>query len=159
MALSVVDKQQIKEYVHSLIKEYIDTLKINIQEDRPKNLKQYRQKLEKYLYMYNHLKENIKMREQNILNLEKEDFQTAPAVHRINKSGLTLTVEDKRKMLAGKIKKDIERDKMLINKLNTALNGIKEDRYYKIIPLIYFDNFTIEQIEEKLYCNKTTLTP
>ena len=43
---------------------------------------------------------------------------------------------------------------MLINKLNTALNGIKEDRYYKIIPLIYFDNFTIEQIEEKLYCNK-----
>ena len=63
MALSVVDKQQIKEYVHSLIKEYIDTLKINIQEDRPKNLKQYRQKLEKYLYMYNHLKENIKMRE------------------------------------------------------------------------------------------------
>lgn len=157
MALSVVDKQQIKEYVHSLIKEYIDTLKINIQEDRPKNLKQYRQKLEKYLYMYNHLKENIKMREQDILNLEKEDFQTAPAVHRINKSGLTLTVEDKRKMLAGKIKKDIERDKMLINKLNTALNGIKEDRYYKIIPLIYFDNFTIEQIEEKLYCNKTTI--
>ena len=60
-------------------------------------------------------------------------------------------------MLAGKIKKDIERDKMLINKLNTALNGIKEDRYYKIIPLIYFDNFTIEQIEEKLYCNKTTI--
>ena len=52
--------------------------------------------------------------------------------------------------ITGKIKKDIERDKMLINKLNTALNGIKEDRYYKIIPLIYFDNFTIEQIEENV---------
>ena len=98
MALSVDDKKSIKEYVNICIKEYIDLLRSekDISIDKTYDVKYYRKKVEKYLYMYPHLKQNINSREIDIINLNKENFETCPAVHKINTNGLVLTILSKK---------------------------------------------------------------
>lgn len=53
MALSVDDKKSIKEYVNICIKEYIDLLRSekDISINKTYDVKYYRKKVEKYLYM------------------------------------------------------------------------------------------------------------
>ncbi len=40
----------------------------------------------------------------------------------------------------------------------TALNGIKGDHYYKIIPMYYRDRVTIDWIAEEFNCEISTIT-
>lgn len=159
MALSVDDKKSIKEYVNICIKEYIDLLRSekDISINKTYDVKYYRKKVEKYLYMYPHLKQNIISREIDIINLNKENFETYPAVHKINTNGLVLTIEDKRKAITRKIQKDIDNDKLLIKRIEKALQTIKDDKYYKIISLFYFDNMKIDDISACLYCDNATV--
>ena len=47
-----------------------------------------------------------------------------------------------------------ERDKQI----REALKGVSSDKYYKIIPLYYGYNYTIEQIAEVLQVETSTVT-
>lgn len=121
------------------------------------DIKYYRKKMSKYLSTYNQIKEGIRFKEEDIQNLEKEYFEACPAVHKINKTGVSWTIEDKRKYMANKIKADIAIDKIHIKQMERCLFIVQKEKYYDIIPLYYFEHNTIEAIAEKLYCDTVTV--
>lgn len=124
-----------------------------------KSKKYYRQKVEKYLYSYETLKINIQLKKEDILNLEREQLETCPAVHIVNTKEYRhsrLTVEDKRRFLADNIRVSIYHDEILLNRIERALNSIKDERYYKIIQLRYFNNMNMREIAEEIPCDIKT---
>ena len=53
---------------------------------------------------------------------------------------------------------DQKTTKMLVEKTEKALEEIKDDIYYDIIPAIYFDNRTREDIAEQFNTSTKTIT-
>lgn len=51
-----------------------------------------------------------------------------------------------------------EKTKKLINIIDAALKSIEKDKYYNVIPYIFFDNKTREEIAEILDCEVKTVT-
>ena len=124
-----------------------------------KKKKYYQQKVEKYLYSYPALKINIQLKKEDILNLEREQLETCPAVHMVNTNDYRpshLTVEDKRKLLADNIRVSICYDEILLNRIERALNYIRHERYYKIIQLRYFDNMNMQEVASEIPCDIKT---
>lgn len=119
--------------------------------------KYYRKKMSKYLSTYNQIKERIQFKEEDIQNLEKEYFEACPAVHKINKTGVSWTIEDKRKYMANKIKADIAIDKIHIKQMERCLSIVQKEKYYDIIPLYYFEHKTIETIADEIVCDVKTV--
>lgn len=56
------------------------------------------------------------------------------------------------------VKSDQPYAKTVVNKINDALYSIKDDPYYDIIPLIYFDEQTREYIAEHFNTTVTTIS-
>lgn len=133
------------------------TSKQDYQNKNKHNTKYYRRQMSKYLSTYNQIKEGIRFKEEDIQNLEKEYFEACPAVHKINKTGVSWSIEDKRKYMANKIKADIAIDKIHIKQMERCLFIVQKEKYYDIIPLYYFEHNTIEAIAEKLYCDTVTV--
>lgn len=48
--------------------------------------------------------------------------------------------------------------KKLIKIIDAALNTIKDDKYYKVIPMIFFENKTREEIAEIFDCEVKTIS-
>ena len=48
--------------------------------------------------------------------------------------------------------------KKLVERIDTALESIKDDIYYEIIPLYYFKNHTRESLAEKFNTTVTTIS-
>lgn len=46
----------------------------------------------------------------------------------------------------------------LVEKMNAALEGIKDDPYFEIIPMCYFEDCTREEIAEKFNTTVTTVS-
>ena len=38
-----------------------------------------------------------------------------------------------------------------------ALDYVKEQEYYRIIPMIYFDGMSQKDIEKEMHCDRTTI--
>lgn len=65
---------------------------------------------------------------------------------------------DKFKCAAETNKDDTEKTQKLIKIIDTALNTIKKDKYYKVIEYIYFESKTREEIAEIFDCEVKTIT-
>ncbi|MCI9434765.1 MAG: sigma-70 family RNA polymerase sigma factor [Bacilli bacterium] len=50
------------------------------------------------------------------------------------------------------------KSKSQVRLVNNALKKIKNDKYYDIIPMYYFDEMTIEEIAEELDCSVGTIS-
>lgn len=111
---------------------------------------------EKILYSYKALPEALKLIEIEINNLEQEFSKLKPDNIKSNK--LILNEDDGtyvygNEALATRIselKQIAINTKSWIRIIKQSLKKIESDKYYKIIPLYYFDKFTQEAIAEKL---------
>lgn len=48
--------------------------------------------------------------------------------------------------------------KKLCQKIETAMNTIKDDYYYEVIALYYFENMTREEVAERFNTSETTIS-
>lgn len=48
--------------------------------------------------------------------------------------------------------------KKLCNKIETAMNSIRDDYYYEVISLYYFENMTREEVAERFNTSETTIS-
>ena len=48
--------------------------------------------------------------------------------------------------------------KKLCNKIETAMNSIRDDYYYEVISLYYFENMTREEVAERYNTSETTIS-
>lgn len=112
---------------------------------------------ERLLFSYNKLKESIKDRNEQIKDLKKVGIpEKSKSITNMQTGGFdnrdsTEILEDSIKSL----NKHIERTKIIIKHIDRILDKFKDDPYFDIIRLHYFENKSYEQIAE-YYDNKNS---
>ena len=114
---------------------------------------------EKRLFAYPLIKQNIERYWKDIDDIKHEDFRRSRDVilYKNSKGGEMLDIEQIR---AGKIlliEQKIIRNEKEIKEIDSALNEVKKDPYFEVIPMYYFERKTAELIAIKCSCNETTL--
>ena len=152
MRLSKKDMEAIEAIARQVMNEGVSKGK--------KSAKSRYKQTESRLYAYPILKQNIKRYRADIEDIKHEDMRKShDFVLFMSNSGRSpeIDIEDLR---AGKIllaEQKIARDEKEIEEIDAALQTIKEDPYYKIISMHYFDGREQDVIMEACHCTETTL--
>lgn len=103
---------------------------------------------EKLLYSYNSLKLSIKNHLEEIDDLVENGLPEKSKSIVLNPgSGFNKDVDPVEQSIAS-INKTVEITKATLKHINKVLNNFKDDPYYEIIPLKYFEKKTYEEIAE-----------
>lgn len=117
--------------------------------------------IERILYEYPKLKDSISEREKEIKELKEYGLQEkSKSITGLFEGGIK---KDKQEIIEESIvtlKAHIFKTKVIIKHIDSVLSKIKDDPYYDIIPLKYFQNLSYEQIAEHIDIknNKKTST-
>lgn len=120
------------------------------------------QKTEQLLYNYNHFKSAItdklaQIEELQIVGVPKQ----SKSITSYGGTGAIFDVdieEHKRDERLGVLRANMEVTERFISVIDNALCKIQDDDYFPIIRMKYFENFTREEIAEKLNCDVSTIT-
>ena len=118
------------------------------------------QQTEKRLYAYPVLQRNIKRYQKDIEDVKKEDMQKSHDFVRFIKNSGSSEKPDLEELRAAKIliiEQKIARDLKEIEEIEAALEEIKNDEYYQVIELCYFQQISKTDIEEKMHCVNMTI--
>ncbi|MCT4593162.1 MAG: sigma-70 family RNA polymerase sigma factor [Anaeromicrobium sp.] len=117
----------------------------------------YFQKTEKLLYSYPDLLQAIKQKEEDIKYIESYGVgETSKSVVLYTTGGGGSEQEKYVEIIEG-YKASRERTKRLTEKIERAIDEIKEDKYYCIIEKKYFTKLTREEMEEVLNISESTI--
>lgn len=116
------------------------------------------QKTEKLLSELSLLKGAIDSKNMLIEDLKKEgiSIQKKETGVNVQASKVYLSELEKVENRIEKLQEEITRIKNVVNMVERALDTIKNDKYYKIIEMKYFDDLTFEFIAEKLDISERT---
>lgn len=141
-----------KEIVKIVINELVERNLIHKTESSYKNT-------ESLLNNYYLLQKSINDMKNQIKDLQKYGLsKTTNAVHTVIQN---VVKEDENIIIENRInnlKQSIHRTKSVIKMINLILQDIKEDKYYQIIELKYFNKKTNEEIAEILECDVSTVS-
>ena len=128
-------------------------------------------KIEKVLYSMNMLKIGIEEDEYDIadLKVEKEVKETTHKILKNNNWDADIDDDIRHKQKIRRIERKILRDKQMIARIERRLERLKQeeaseskiknrDDYYQIIPMIYFDRMTAEEVADRLGCSAMTIS-
>jgi len=141
-----------EEEKNTIVKRVLDELK---NKNLLKNPKSSFKSTEKMLYSLNVLPEAIKLIKDEINQLEDElkDIPKPTAKSNtlvLNERESTYVYGDETlEIRISELKQIVVKANSQIRIVNKALEKIKDDQYYEIIPLYYFDRKTIEEIAEE----------
>ena len=152
MALSKEDLQQILQLIKTASREVINEGK--------KQTKSFYQATERRLRAYPELKANIKRYEADIKDIAHEDLgRSADIVIFQSHSGKApeRDLEELRKEKIFRLTERLYRDTKEVQEIEVALDYVKDQEYYKIIPMIYFEGKSQREIEQQMHCDRTTI--
>ncbi|MDU5208158.1 MAG: hypothetical protein E6441_00850 [Clostridium sp.] len=153
-------KNTIKEAVKIAVEEAINGLKDN---RLLKNEIPYYKKVELLLYNYENLKEAVKQKEEDIKYLDKYGLQEgSKSIVIYNPSSGRFSSEDRYIELRERYKREKEETERDIKRIESAINKVKNDKYFNILQLKYLNAEeerikTDELISEKLGKDRTTI--
>lgn len=147
MALTQKDKEEIKELFKSAV-----SLGKKIERNTYKQT-------EKRLYAYPVLKKNIERYKKDIEDVNQEEFSRSKdiAFYAAGAGTEKPDIEEIRKAKIFVIEQKIARDREEIKEIEAALDEIRNDEYFEIIPLHYFQKVDQETITKRVYCDKVTV--
>lgn len=147
MALTKKDKQEIKELFKNAV-----SLGKKIERNTYKQT-------EKRLYAYPVLKKNIERYKKDIEDVKQEEFSRSKdiAFYAAGAGTEKPDIEEIRKAKIFVIEQKIARDREEIKEIEAALDEIRNDEYFEIIPLHYFKRISQEEISQKVHCDKVTV--
>jgi hypothetical protein len=114
----------------------------------------------KRLYSYPLLKQNIKRYRLDIEDIKKEDLgksKSIVAFYSHSGGGEKPDLEELREAKIQIVEAKIERDEKEIAEIDAALATIKDDPYYRLIELKFFQKLDVEQIAEEMHCGTATV--
>lgn len=147
MALTQKDKEEIKELFKNAV-----SLGKRVEKNTYKQT-------EKRLYAYPVLKKNIERYKKDIEDVKQEDFSRSKdiAFYAAGAGTEKLDIEEIRKAKIFVIEQKIARDREEIKEIEAALDEIRNDEYFEIIPLHYFQKVDQETITKRVRCDKVTV--
>jgi hypothetical protein len=110
---------------------------------------------EMLLYSYPSLKISIAQVEEDLSNGELQIHAKSKDIVRYTGNTDFFREVDKDEFLQKRMV-SMERTKSEVRRIEAALETIKNDRYFKIIPLRYWEQLEPEMIAETLYCDERT---
>lgn len=119
----------------------------------------YRRRTEKLLYSYNDLKASIKIYKEEIEELERYGLKEKSKSIVYMPSGSRLSKEDIIEARIQDLNYKIHTTEREINKIDNALETIKDDKWYGVIELKYFNSMPDEDIAEvdEFKCDPSTI--
>lgn len=118
------------------------------------------QETERRLRAYPTLKANIVRYEADIEDIKHEDMgKSADIVMFQSHSGKApeLDLEDLRQAKIFSVTEKIRRDSIEVKEIDIALDYVSSYEYCQIIQLVYFENKTQKEIEDKMHCDRSTI--
>lgn len=115
---------------------------------------------ERRLRAYPILKENIKRYKMDIDDIRHEDMgKSADIIMFQANSGMSpeRDLEELRQEKIFGLTEKIYRDTKEIEEIDVALQSVKANPYYQIIPLTYFEGKQQEAVAQAMHCDKTTV--
>lgn len=103
---------------------------------------------ESLLYSYNKLKKNIEIRKEQIKDLETEGLPGRSPSIILNKPKTNYNLNDPVDVAINDIEKQIKSTQAIIDYIDKVLNEFKDDSYFDIIRLKYFEGKKNEEIAE-----------
>lgn len=153
MAISKKDERTIRKIMMESFHE--------IQSDRlfRDTAKEKYKQTERRLRAYPLLKKNIERYEMDIEDIKHEDLRrsTDIVLYRTAGGGMKADIEEIREIKILNLKQKIIRDETEIKEVDAALETVKNDEYFSIIDLKYFQNLKHEEIAEMLECDTSTI--
>lgn len=150
-----------EEAKNEIVKKVLEELK---NKNLLKNPKSSFKSTEKMLYSLSVLPEAIKLLKEEIKELEEESKD----IPRITAKSNTLVLNEREATYVygdetletriSELKQVVAKVNSRIRIVNNALDKIKDDKWYDIIPMYYFDRNTIESIAEELDCSVSTIS-
>ncbi len=148
----------IKEAAKETAKEVIQELRSS---KMIKNELSYFKKVELLLYNYNNLQSALKQKDEDIEYIKKHGLpEKSGSIVVYQTSGGNISGQDRYLQLIEKYELEKMETLREINRIENALEKIKDDRYYKIIELKYLaaDKYSEEEIAEELERDRSTIT-
>ena len=149
-----------EETKNEIVKKVLEELK---SKKLLKNPKSSYKSTEKILYSLNVLPEAIKLIDEEVKRLEAEmkDISKAPTKSNtlvLNEKDSTYVYGDEiLETRISELKQISVKAKSQVRLVKNVLKKIENEKYYKIIPLYYFENKTFERIAEELDCSIGTI--
>lgn len=118
------------------------------------------QKTETLLFNYNNFQSAIKEKEEQIEELKKYGLnKKSNSVTCYNSNGGGIEVKSEQDKVDERIESleaSMRSTKMFIRIIDDALDGLKDDPYYELIPMRYFEKCTREEIADHFDCDVRT---
>lgn len=156
---TVVNMKDIKGIIEETAKEMVEQLSNRkmIRDDLS-----YYKRVEILLYNYNSLKEAIKQKDEDIEDIKNNGLPgKSGSIVIYSTSGNGLTEEERYTQLIDKYKREKQETQRDIDRIDRALLKIKDDRYYEIIKIKFFDDnqekATDEYIAERIGKDRSTV--
>lgn len=154
---SVEIKKIIRSEIRDVSKKLIAAVEKSVEEKHAMHRNYFKQ-TEKLLSAYPYLKQKIKQDEKDIQDLQTEVY-TTKSKDVIYRRVTTMSKEEE-EIQSERIrnrKASMERTKKEVERIESALDQVRDDSKYKIIRLKYFNNKTNEEIAEVLDCDERTV--
>jgi hypothetical protein len=155
-----IDMQKINKIIKKTAEEVVIELK---NKDMLKKDSSYYKRVELLLYNYENLKDAVDQKDEAIKDIELNGLpQSSKSIVVYSSTSGNITAEDrfiqlKEKYLLEKL--ETQRD---LNRIETALDKIRKDKYYDIIKIKYLENngdkISDELIAEKMKKDQSTIT-
>ncbi|MBN1071162.1 transposase [Clostridium botulinum] len=165
MNKSTLEDKLINKTIKKTAKE---TAKEIIEEFRNKNMIKrefpFYKRVEILLYNYENLKEAIKQKEEDIEDIKLNGLpQASKSIVVYSSASGSITAEDRYLQLIEKYKTEKIETQRDLNKIDNALNKIRDDKYFNIIQLKYLNTEeekldTDEKLAERLSKDRTTIS-
>ena len=139
-----------QKQIEKIVEKYIDGKLKKLTEE-----KNTYKKVENLLKYYNRFIRRIDLIEANLDNIvlkKSTGFTDIPKTNNAFKTEMEKKEEIKESLL-----RRLEKYKILVQLVETAMEEIKDDKYFKIIELRYFDKKNIEEIAEELGIGVTSV--
>lgn len=115
--------------------------------------------VESLLYNYNKIKESIKDREEQIKDLKEYGLpEKSGSITSIVENVVHENKNDQIENAISSLNQNIYRTKVFIKYIDKVLKKFKDDPYYRIIKLKYFENKGIEYIAEEMQKDTSTIS-
>ena len=118
-------------------------------------------KTEQLLYCYMDFKAGIKIKEETIFTIEMEGLpKKSNSVTTFSgiMGGEFVTELEKKETKLEELRRSVELTKKVINLIDSTMELIKDDKYYDIIPLKYWEGKSHEEIAEVFQKDVSTIT-
>lgn len=119
-------------------------------------------RIEILLYSYNSLKEALNQKDEDIRNIERYGLPKKSGSIVVYSTSGGISEEDRYMQLIEKYKREKEETKRDLNRIDRALDKIRNDKYFDIIYIKYLEGeeetITDEYIAERMGKDRTTIS-